>query len=62
MDQLLSCTLILTILSLIIAIPGLLIALYDTWSDSTLKADLQDFRRSRKSKRQKSANDYPRVD
>ena len=62
MDQLLSCLLILIILSLIIAIPGFLIALYDTWSDSTLKAELQAFRRSRKAKRQKSANDYPRVD
>lgn len=62
MEQLLSCSLILMILSLIIAIPGLLIALYDTWSDSTLKADLKAFRRSRKAKRQKSGNDYPRVD
>lgn len=62
MDQLLSCLLILGILSLIIAIFGLLIALYDAWSDSTLKADLQAFQRSRKAKRQKSANDYPRVD
>lgn len=62
MDQLLSCLLILTILSLIIAIPGLFIALYETWSDSTLKADLKAFRRSRKAKRQKSADAQPRVD